>query len=67
VGSEDIRDLQGRARHALGLSRRLEFQILQWAFNLMQELGRNMAIAGGILEALVTQEHLDDTDILVVF
>ena len=53
VGAEDIRDLQGGARHARGLSGRLDLQVLQWSFHLAQELGRDLAIAGGVLELLV--------------
>ena len=29
----------------------------------MQALSRDLAVAGGVLELLVAQEHLDDTDI----
>ena len=32
----------------------------------MQKFGRNLAIAGGVLDLLVSQEHLDDADILMV-
>jgi hypothetical protein len=32
----------------------------------VQELGRHLAVAGGVLELFVPQEHLDDTNILVV-
>ncbi len=64
VGAEDIRDLQGR--HACGLGGRPDLQVLQWAFHLAQEFGRDLAIAGGVLELLVPQKHLDDANILVV-
>jgi len=66
VSAEDIRDLQGEASHARGLAGCLDLQVLQWAFHLMQELGRDLAIAGGVLELLVAQQHLDNADILVV-
>jgi hypothetical protein len=45
----------------------LDLQILQRAFHLMQELGCNLAIAGGVLDLHVPQEHLNDPDILVMF
>ena len=66
VGAEDIRDLQGGARHARGLYGRPDLEVLQWAFHFAQELGRNLAIAGGGLELFVSQKHLDDANILVV-
>ena len=32
----------------------------------MQKLGRDLAIAGGVLELHMPQEYLDDSDILVM-
>ena len=66
VGAEDIRDLQGGASHRRRLSRRGERQILQGAFHLASERGGDVAIAGGVLDLLMSQEHWDDADVLVV-
>ncbi len=65
VVAEDVRDLQRLSGHAR-LGGRLELQILQWAFDLVQEMSRDLAIAGGVLELLVPQQYLDDADVLVV-
>ena len=32
----------------------------------MQELGRNLAVAGRVLQFFVAQQHLNDADILVM-
>ena len=66
VVTEDIRNLQGRPSHARGSDRWLDIQIFQWAFHLLQAFGRYLAVAGRILNFLVAQQHLDDTDILVL-
>ncbi len=66
VVAEDIRDLQCWPGHARGLARQLDLQVFQWAFDLTQERGCDLAIAGGVLKLFVTQEHLDDADIGVV-
>ena len=52
VSAEDIRDLQGGARHERGLGGRLDLQVLQWAFHLAQEFGRDLAIAGCVLQPM---------------
>ena len=65
VVAEDVRDLERLAGHARDSGGRLEFQILQWALHLTQQRGRDLTIAGGVLELLMPQEHLDHADVLV--
>ena len=52
VSAEDIRDLQGGASHERGLGGRFDLQVLQWAFHLAQEFGRDLAIAGCVLQPM---------------
>ena len=66
VGAEDIRDLQRGARHARGLGGQLDLQVFQRAFHFMQEFGGDLAIAGSVLDLFVSQEHLDNADILML-
>ena len=66
VVAKDIRHLQGRPCHRRRLDGRVDVQILKRAFHLVQKFGCDLAVAGGVLELFVAQEHLDDADILVV-
>ncbi len=66
VGGEDIRDLQRLPRHGCGLGGRLQPQIVQWAFDLAQCPGGDLAIERGRLELLVSEQHLDHTDVYLV-
>ena len=66
VVAEDIRHLQRQRRHQRRSDRCVERQILQRAFHLAQEVGGNLAVACGILEFLVAEQHLDDANVLVM-
>ena len=66
VVAEDIRHLQGRPCHRRSLHGRIDVQILQRAFHLAQKFGCDLAVAGGVLQLFVAQEHLDDADILMM-
>lgn len=66
VIAEDIRHLQGRPDHVRRLAGRMDSQILQWPFHLVQEPGRDLAVAGRVLELFVAQKYLDHADILML-
>ena len=48
--AEDIRDLQGRPGHGRALHQQV--QILQWAFDLSQQIRRDMAVASCIFQPM---------------
>ncbi len=66
VVAEDIRHLQRQLSHDRGSDWYAESQILQRAFHLAQQVGGDLAVACGVLEFLVAEQHLDDADVLVM-
>ena len=65
VGAEDIRDLHGGANHAPLRCR--GWARLQWTDHLAQDLGRDMGVERCCLELLVAEQHLDHSDIHLLF
>ncbi len=71
-GAEDIRDLQGRARHQRRASGgrsnlgELQRDMLQRADDLLDRLGGHPRIERRAVEFGVTEQNLDDTDIHVL-
>ncbi|HUL13363.1 MAG TPA: hypothetical protein VLU73_14500, partial [Methylococcaceae bacterium] len=53
--AENIRDLQGRPCHGNGSGERLDIQIFQRAFHLAQEARRDMTVARGVLELIMSK------------
>ena len=64
MGTEDVTDLELRSGHHADLRRGLQVQILQRPLHLMEDFRRHMGVAGGIVELLVAEQHLDHADIL---
>ncbi len=64
--AENIRNLQGRPCHGNDLARRLDIEILQGALHRAQEVRRDLAVTCGVLDLLVSEQYLDDADVLVV-
>ena len=64
MGPEDVTDLELRSGHHADLRRRLQVQILQRPLHLVEDFRRHMGVAGGIVQLLVAEQHLDHPDIL---
>src|SRR5690242_8724727 len=72
MAAEDIRNLQGRARHKRRASAgwpdllELERDVLQRAHDLADRLGRDAGIERRGVELGVSEQHLDDADVYVL-
>ena len=64
VGAEDVRDLQGGAPHAEALR---GGQALQRADHFAQQVGGHLGIEDRGLDLLVSEQHLDDPDVDLLF
>ena len=64
VGAEDVRDLHGGAPHERALR---AGQALQGTDHLAQQVGSHLGIENRGLDLLVSEQHLDDPDIDLLF
>jgi hypothetical protein len=66
VVAKNIRDLQGRPCHGEDSGERLDTEIFQWTLHLAQEARSDMAVPCGVLDLDVSEQDLDEADVLVM-